>query len=130
MLAKIRRHALPERVEYEPHAFPSGELRRRDEVRIAGHENDDVRLAFQSHRRDVEADPHIDPLLPQGGREIVVGQLGDRAAMAEEILLRLWFQNPGSVSIRANLAQSKREIPPAAQDSEKPLPENRLSVFA
>ena len=50
MFGKIRRYVLPEWIEYELYAFSPGKLCRRDEVRVAGNENDNVRLALPSIR--------------------------------------------------------------------------------
>ena len=75
MLEKVRRDFLPERIEHELHAFPPCELCRRNEIRITGNENDNFRLTSQCDRCDVEPNSHIDPLLSQGGHEVIVVNL-------------------------------------------------------
>ena len=77
MLKQVFRHVLPERIEGEVHAFSTCELRSRNEVSVAGYENDHVRLAFQRDRRNVEPDAHIDALLSQRRTEGVVSQIVD-----------------------------------------------------
>ena len=126
MLKKIRRDFLPERIEHELHAFPPCELCRRNKISIAGNENDNFRLTSQCDRCDVETDSHIDPLLSQGRREVVIGKVFNRKAAGQKLLLRLRFQNPGSVTVLANLAQTHGKIWRAAQDIEESLSKERL----
>ena len=126
MLKKIRRDFLPERIEHELHAFPPCELCRRNKISIAGNENDNFRLTSQCDRCDVETDSHIDPLLSQGRREVVIGKVFNRKAAGQKLLLRLRFQNPGSVTVLTNLAQTHGKIWRAAQDIEESLSKERL----
>ena len=88
MLKQISRHILPERVEYELYSLPTCKLGGRNEVSVAGDENDDVRLTFQRDRGDVESDSHVDALLTQRRSEVLVGQVGDAYETTQKVLLR------------------------------------------
>jgi len=64
VLVQIGGYVLPKRIEDEPHAFPACQLRRRNKIRVAGNKDDDVRMALERERCDIQTDSHIDPLLP------------------------------------------------------------------
>ena len=102
------------------HAFSTCELRSRNEVSVAGYENDHVRLAFQRDRRNVEPDAHIDALLSQRRTEGVVSQIVDGQDAVQKKLLWLEFQNPGSVSIFAHMTQSYGEVGRSVQLFKEP----------
>ena len=107
---QVRRNDLPERIEHELHAFPPREFRRRHEIRIAGNENDHVRMAFQRDGGDVETDSHADALLPQGRSKIAIGEVTDPDEAAQKPLLGSCLQNPGSVSVLANFPQPHGQV--------------------
>ena len=47
VLIQVGRKLLSKRIEHELHALPAGQLRRRDKIRIARNENDDIHVAFE-----------------------------------------------------------------------------------
>ena len=53
----------------------------------------------------------------------------NRKTAGQKLLLRLRFQNPGSVTVFANLTQTHGKIWIAAQDIEKSLSKERLGCF-
>ena len=126
VLIQIGGYVLPERVEDEPHAFPTCQLRRRDKIRISGDEDDDVRVSLERQRRNIQSDSHIDPLLPQSRGEVVIGQILDCKASIEKGLLRLRIQNPGSISVFPDFAKTHGDIPGTAQGTEKLFSKSRL----
>ena len=63
MLKKIAWHVLPEWVKNELSAFSTCKFRSRNEIGVASHENDNVRLAFQCDRSDIEPNTHVDTFL-------------------------------------------------------------------
>ena len=75
MLGKIGGYVLPEWIKDELHAFSPSELCSRNEIRIAGNEDDDVSLALQRDRGDIQTDTHVDALLPQGRREVIISEV-------------------------------------------------------
>ena len=104
MLQKVRRNRSPKSVEDELDAFAPRELCRRHEVCVSSHENYGLGLPFQRNRRNVEPDPHINTLLPQGGHEVSVDELRRGKFTVEQPLLWLWLQNPGSIGVLPDFA--------------------------
>ena len=94
MLKQVSRHILPEWVEYELYSLSTCKLGGRNEVSVAGDENDDVGLTFQRDRGDVESDSHVDALLTQRRNEVLVGQVRDAYETIQKIPLRIRFQSP------------------------------------
>ena len=117
---------MPERIKHNLHAFPPRELRSRYEIGIPGNQDDNVCLAFQRDRRDVQPDSHIDSFLPQGRCEVVIAEFVDRQAAIQKPPLRLRLQNPEAITILANLTQPHGEIRTIVQGFEQPLSESRL----
>ena len=127
VLEEIRRYVLPKRIEYELHALPSGRFCRRNEICIAGHQNDDIGLTLQSDRRYVEADSHIDAILAQGRLEVVIGKIVNRDAALQELLLWSFAQEPGTARIFPYFTQPHGKVGLAVQGIEEALPEARLT---
>ena len=75
VLAQVGRNVLPKRVEDNLHTFSSGELYCWDEIRVAGDEDNNAGLSLECDRRDVDADPHINAFLPEGGHKMPVVNL-------------------------------------------------------
>ncbi len=92
-------------------------LVRWNEIRIAGHKNDYVRLSFQRDRSDIEADSHVYALLAQGGLEIFVAQFADRDTALQKPLLRPFPHHPVSARIPLNLSQPHSKVGLAVQPS-------------
>lgn len=121
MFVQIGRDVLPKRIEYEPHTFPARKFGRWNEVRIAGNENDNVSVAFESKRSNIQPDSHINPLLPQGGREVFIGQIDDCASPVQKRLLRLGIQNPGPITVSCYFSRTDGHIRGPAQRREQLL---------
>ena len=126
VLEQIARDGLPKRIEDELNAFAPRELRGRHKIGVAGDKNDDVGLALQRNRGDIEADPHIDALLMERGGEVTIREFSDRRFAAQEASLWLRLQDPGPVAVPANLSQSHGEIGSSTKGLEQLVPEECL----
>ena len=110
MLGKIGRYTLPQRIQDELYALAAGELGRRHEVCVAGHENNNVCLTLEGDGGDIEADPHIDALLPKSGGKVTIGQVRNSPASREKISSSPLVQNPSAVTVPADLTKPHSNI--------------------
>ena len=96
---QVTRDVLPERIQNELHPLTPRELRSGNEIGVARNENDDLCLALQRDRRNVQTDPHVHSLLTQRRSEVLVRDIIKRQLAAQEAPLRLRLQNPGAVPV-------------------------------
>ncbi len=69
---EIRGYVLPKWVKDKLYTFPSSHLCCWNKICIARHEYDDIGLSLEGDRRDIEPNPHIDPLLTEGWGKVVI----------------------------------------------------------
>ena len=80
---------LPERIENELHPFASRELRSRNEICVAGNENDDLGLALQRDGCDIQADSHVHALLAQRRGKVSIRDIIERHFTAQKAPLSI-----------------------------------------
>ncbi len=73
MLVQVGRDTVPKGIEHELHSFSTSELCCRHKIRITRNEYDRIDMLFECERGDIQTYSHIHPLLPKGGREVLVG---------------------------------------------------------
>ena len=77
MFKEIRLYVFSHGIKYEVDAFSSGLFCCRYKVTVSGNQNNSVDLLLEGHRRDVNANHHIDTLLLDFQCEVGLCQLID-----------------------------------------------------
>jgi hypothetical protein len=99
----------PHRVENEVDSLSTGKLGRGDEVGIARHQDDLVRLLLVRDRCDIEPDLHVDAFWGRVVHEVTVGERVEFALTIDQLL------------------KGTRSEPPAEPIFEVAQPENNLA---
>ena len=100
-------NVVPHRVEYDLHAFPTGEFEGGHKIRIAGRNDHGPHHFAERKARDVQANTHIDALLLDSQVKVIVGQLARRLY---QISGDVRFDAP-FVRHQGNAAHTKGHIP-------------------
>ena len=83
MLVEVVVYLLPERIQEEFDAFPSGDFGGGHEVAVSGDEDDGIDLLLEREGGDVDADAHVHALLPKAELQVIrckaLPRRGDRS---------------------------------------------------
>lgn len=96
MVKQVTRSASAHRIQYQIDTLSTREFSRGNEICIASDQDNLVDLPFERHRRNVQAEPHIDTFLHRLDLEVGIRR---GKAVIEPSPQCFWFWNPGHVLV-------------------------------
>lgn len=94
VLRRIGAHRLYDDIQ----SFATGEFCSRDEIRIGRNQNNLIGLALEGDRCDIQAEPHVDALLPDVDFEICINR-SECVRVCDQSLVRFRLQSPTKVIV-------------------------------